>query len=106
MARPWLRQPVRDDTVVSGLGWIEAMARLAAAQPRTAVPGHGDIDGTQVLEDVLGYLRERAMRPGRKRHPERAAREWIATAVTHPSIGRARAGATFRRWSAGWELRC
>jgi hypothetical protein len=45
---------------------------LAAAKPRTAVPGHGDIDGTQVLEDVLGYLRSYAMRPGRT-----VTRRWV-----------------------------
>jgi hypothetical protein len=65
------------------------------------VPGHGDIGGTQVLEDVLGYLRElrdeawahRDAAMGQEtiveevravlieRHRERAGREWIATAV-------------------------
>jgi hypothetical protein len=89
------------DTVVSGPGWIEVMARPAAARPRTVVPGHGDIGGTQVLEDVLGYLRElrdeawahRDAAMGQEtiveevravlieRHRERAGREWIATAV-------------------------
>ncbi|MGW1753099.1 hypothetical protein [Streptomyces mirabilis] len=89
------------DTVVSGLGWIEVMARLAAAKPRTVVPGHGGIGGTQVLEDVLGYLRElrdetwahRDSAMGQEtiveevravlieRRPEWAGREWIDTAV-------------------------
>ncbi|GGU97731.1 MBL fold metallo-hydrolase [Streptomyces albospinus] len=89
------------DTDASGLGWIEVMTRLAAARPRTVVPGHGDIGGTQVLEDVLGYLRElrdetwtrrdsamsqetiveevRAVLT--ERHPEWAGREWIDAAV-------------------------
>ena len=89
------------DTDVSGLGWIEVMAPLAAAKPRTVVPGHGDIGGTQVLEDMLGYLRElrdetRARRDSAmsqetivaevravliERHPEWTGREWIDTAV-------------------------
>jgi glyoxylase-like metal-dependent hydrolase (beta-lactamase superfamily II) len=89
------------DTDVSGIGWIEVMARLAAAKPQTVVPGHGDIGGTQVLEDVLGYLRELrdetwARRDSAmsqetiveevravliERHPEWAGREWIDTAV-------------------------
>jgi glyoxylase-like metal-dependent hydrolase (beta-lactamase superfamily II) len=89
------------DTDVSGLGWIEVMARLAAAKPRTVVPGHGDIGGTQVLEDVLGYLRELreetwARRDSAmsqetiveevravliERHPAWAGREWIDSAV-------------------------
>jgi glyoxylase-like metal-dependent hydrolase (beta-lactamase superfamily II) len=95
---PWFPP---QDTDVSGLGWIEVMARLATAKPRTVVPGHGDIGGTQVLEDVLGYLRELrdetwARRDSAmsqetiaeevravliERHPEWAGREWIDTAV-------------------------
>ncbi|MFJ6900628.1 MBL fold metallo-hydrolase [Streptomyces hokutonensis] len=89
------------DTDVSGLGWIEVMSRLLAARPRTVVPGHGEIGGTQVLEDVLAYLREvrdetwirrdsamtqdtitaevRAVLT--ERHPEWAGHEWIDTAV-------------------------
>ena len=89
------------DTDVSGLAWIEVMARLTAATPRTVVPGHGDIGGTQVLEDVLDYLRElrdetwtrrdSAMSQETivdevravliERHPEWAGREWIDAGV-------------------------
>ncbi|MFI1733713.1 MBL fold metallo-hydrolase [Streptomyces acidicola] len=89
------------DTDVTGLGWIEVMARLAAARPGTVIPGHGDIGGTQVLEDVLDYLRELrdetwARRDSAmsqetiveevravliERHPEWAGREWIDSAV-------------------------
>lgn len=89
------------DTDVSGLGWIEVMTRLAADRPRTVVPGHGEIGGTQVIEDVLAYLRELRDETWRRRdsamsqatiieevravlvarHPEWAGREWIDTAV-------------------------
>jgi glyoxylase-like metal-dependent hydrolase (beta-lactamase superfamily II) len=89
------------DTDVSGLGWIEVMARLAADGPGTVVPGHGDIGGSQVIEDVLGYLREVRDETWRRRdsamsqetiieevravlverHPEWQGREWIDTAV-------------------------
>lgn len=89
------------DTDVSGLGWIEVMARLAAARPRTVVPGHGAVGGTEVVEDVLDYLRElrdetwerRDSAMSREtiveevravlieRHPEWAGREWIDPAV-------------------------
>ncbi|MBA2809617.1 MBL fold metallo-hydrolase [Streptomyces sp. KM273126] len=89
------------DTDVTSLGWIEVMARLAAARPGTVVPGHGDIGGTQVLEDVLDHLRElrdetwarRDSAMSREtiveevravlieRHPEWAGREWIDSAV-------------------------
>ncbi|MFE2724244.1 MBL fold metallo-hydrolase [Kitasatospora sp. NPDC059327] len=89
------------DTDVSGLRWIEVMARLAAARPRTVVPGHGAVGGTEVVEDVLGYLRElrdetwvrRDSAMSREtiveevravlieRHPGWAGREWIEPAV-------------------------
>jgi glyoxylase-like metal-dependent hydrolase (beta-lactamase superfamily II) len=89
------------DTDVSGLAWIEVMIRLAAARPRTVVPGHGDIGGTEVLENVLAYLRElrdetwvrrdSAMPQETiveevrdvliRRHPEWAGREWIDAGV-------------------------
>jgi glyoxylase-like metal-dependent hydrolase (beta-lactamase superfamily II) len=89
------------DTDVSGLRWIDVMIRLAAANPRTVIPGHGDIGGTQSLIDVLDYLRElrdetwerrdSALSPETiieevralmiERHPEWAGREWIDTAV-------------------------
>src|SRR4051812_15872025 len=72
------------DTVVSGLGWIEVTARLAAAKPRTTVPGHGDIGGTQVLEDVLGYLRE--LLGGTWAHRDSAmGQETIVLLVEHAS---------------------
>ncbi|MEU4931531.1 MBL fold metallo-hydrolase [Streptomyces yokosukanensis] len=89
------------DTDVSGLGWIEVMTRLAAARPRTVVPGHGAIGGPQVLEDVLGFLCELRDETFRRRdsamdqetiveevravlterHPEWQGREWIDPAV-------------------------
>ncbi|MEU5538370.1 MBL fold metallo-hydrolase [Streptomyces sp. NPDC020362] len=89
------------DTDVSGLRWIEVMARLVAARPRTVVPGHGGVGGTEVLEGVLDHLRElrdetwarRDSAMSREtiveevravlveRHPEWAGREWIGPAV-------------------------
>jgi glyoxylase-like metal-dependent hydrolase (beta-lactamase superfamily II) len=89
------------DVDATGLGWIEVMARLAADRPHTVVPGHGGIGGTEVLEDVLAYLRElrdetwtrrdSAMSQDTiveevravliERHPQWEGREWIDTGV-------------------------
>ncbi|MFJ9616002.1 MBL fold metallo-hydrolase [Streptomyces noursei] len=89
------------DTDVSGLRWIEVLARLVAAAPRIVVPGHGDVGGTQRVEDVLDYLRElrdetwarRDSAVGREtmveevravlieRHPEWVGQEWIDAGV-------------------------
>ncbi|ANZ14008.1 beta-lactamase [Streptomyces noursei ATCC 11455] len=89
------------DTDVSGLRWIEVLARLVAAAPRIVVPGHGDVGGTQRVEGVLDYLRElrdetwarRDSAVGREtmveevraalieRHPEWVGQEWIDTGV-------------------------
>ncbi|RAG85669.1 MBL fold metallo-hydrolase [Streptacidiphilus pinicola] len=89
------------DTDVSGLRWIEVMERLVASGPATVVPGHGDTGGTQVLTDVLAYLRElrdetwarRDSASSREtlveevravlveRHPTWTGREWIDTGV-------------------------
>ena len=89
------------DTDVSGIGWIQVMARLAAQNPRVVVPGHGDIGGPQLLTDVSDYLellrdetwirRDSAMSQATiveevqslmiARHPDWADREWIASGV-------------------------
>ncbi|UJB45844.1 MBL fold metallo-hydrolase [Streptomyces sp. A1-5] len=89
------------DTDVSGLRWIEVLARLVAAAPRIVVPGHGDVGRTQRVEAVLDYLRElrdetwvrRDSAMGREtmveevravlmeRHPEWRGQEWVDAGV-------------------------
>lgn len=89
------------DTDVSGVGWIRVMTELAASAPRVVVPGHGSVGGAEVVEGVLGYLRELRDETWRRRdsalsqdtiveevrallierHPEWAGREWIETGV-------------------------
>jgi glyoxylase-like metal-dependent hydrolase (beta-lactamase superfamily II) len=46
------------DADVSGIRWIEVMRRLSAARPRVVVPGHNEIGGPQLLDDVTQYLTE------------------------------------------------
>jgi len=90
------------DTDVSGIRWIEVMKRLADADPKVVVPGHGDIGGGQRLADVRDYLellrdetwvrRDSAMSEATiidevtalmiERHPEWEGREWIQPAVS------------------------
>jgi len=89
------------DTDVSGVRWIAVMQRLAAQNPQVVVPGHGDIGGPQLLTDISDYLellrdetwirRDSAMSQETiveevralmiARHPDWAAREWIASGV-------------------------
>lgn len=46
------------DVDVSGVRWIEVMNRLAAEQPRTVVPGHGEVGDARLLTQVRDYLTE------------------------------------------------
>ncbi|WP_412516607.1 MBL fold metallo-hydrolase [Actinomadura madurae] len=89
------------DTDVSGVRWIAVMERLAAARPRTVVPGHGHIGGPRLLADVRDYLRllrdetwvrrdsamseetiiEEVRALMLDRHPEWEGRDWIEKGV-------------------------
>lgn len=89
------------DTAVTGLGWIAVMERLAAKRPGIVVPGHGELGGSEVVEEVLAYLRllrdetwrrrDSAMDPATivaevraaliDRYPRWTGREWIDTGV-------------------------
>ncbi|MEV4707915.1 MBL fold metallo-hydrolase [Actinoplanes sp. NPDC049316] len=89
------------DTDVNGVRWIEVMRRLSAAAPRTVVPGHGDIGGRALLDEVRAYLeelrdetwkrRDSAMSQDAiaaeveavlvERHPDWSGRDWIAKGV-------------------------
>ncbi|WP_116205004.1 MBL fold metallo-hydrolase [Amycolatopsis circi] len=89
------------DTDVSGIRWIEVMRKLSQRRPEIVVPGHGDISGPELLDDLRAYLellrdetwrrRDSEMDEATviaevrdeliKRHPEWEGREWIDTAV-------------------------
>ncbi|GGK88632.1 MBL fold metallo-hydrolase [Mangrovihabitans endophyticus] len=89
------------DTDVSGLRWIEVMRRLSAGHPDVVVPGHGDLDGPRLLDEVREYLellrdetwrrRDSAMSEDTivaevralaiERHPEWTGRDWIERGV-------------------------
>ncbi|MEV6767268.1 MBL fold metallo-hydrolase [Nocardia sp. NPDC051030] len=89
------------DTDVSGIRWISVLDKLIGEQPRTVVPGHGDLGGPNLLTDVHDYLRllrdetwirrDSAMSEDTiaeevralmiERHPDWAGQEWIRTGV-------------------------
>ncbi|MGW7536925.1 MBL fold metallo-hydrolase [Amycolatopsis sp. NPDC054798] len=89
------------DTDVSGIRWIEVMRKLSGQRPEIVVPGHGDISGPELLDDLRAYLellrdetwrrRDSALDEASviaevreeliKRHPDWEGREWIDTAV-------------------------
>ncbi|MFI6601604.1 MBL fold metallo-hydrolase [Nonomuraea sp. NPDC050536] len=66
------------DTDVSGVRWLEVMDRLAAAGPRVVIPGHGDLGGPQILDDVRDYLRELRDETWRRRDSEMGEAEIVA----------------------------
>jgi glyoxylase-like metal-dependent hydrolase (beta-lactamase superfamily II) len=46
------------DGDVSGSRWIEVLERLADLEPRTIVPGHGDVTGPELIWEVRTYLED------------------------------------------------
>jgi len=90
------------DTDVSGICWITVMERLAAENPRVVVPGHGNVNGPQLLADVRDYLqvlrdetwlrRDSAMGEETiieevtaliiRQHPDWAGQEWIRPGIS------------------------
>lgn len=76
--------------------WEVALADILRMQPRLIVPGHGNLGGTEIATDVLGYFKEvRALvqaagGPGngleeriRARYPTWENSQFIATAVNY-----------------------
>ncbi|HXF98954.1 MAG TPA: MBL fold metallo-hydrolase [Gaiellaceae bacterium] len=52
---PWFPP---DDADVSGLAWIEVLARLEALEPEVVVPGHGEVGGVELVRAVRSYLED------------------------------------------------
>jgi glyoxylase-like metal-dependent hydrolase (beta-lactamase superfamily II) len=50
---PWFPP---DDTDIDGKNWINALKDCAALKPKTVVPGHGEIGGVEIVEDVRRYI--------------------------------------------------
>ena len=46
------------DGDVTGVRWIEVLERLADLEPRTIVPGHGDVVGPELIWEVRSYLED------------------------------------------------
>jgi len=52
---PWFPP---DDADVSGSRWLDVLARLQALEPEVVVPGHGEVGGQELIQQVLGYLED------------------------------------------------
>ncbi|MCC5988955.1 MAG: MBL fold metallo-hydrolase [Pararhodobacter sp.] len=52
---PWFPP---DDTDIDGENWIKALKDCAAHRPKVVVPGHGEIGGVEIIEDVRKYIED------------------------------------------------
>jgi glyoxylase-like metal-dependent hydrolase (beta-lactamase superfamily II) len=52
---PWFPP---DDADVNGSRWIEVLDRLAALEPEIVVPGHGELGGAELIQEVRSYLED------------------------------------------------
>jgi glyoxylase-like metal-dependent hydrolase (beta-lactamase superfamily II) len=48
--------PILPDADSNGRNWISILDRLAALRPRTIVPGHGEVDGIDIIARERGIL--------------------------------------------------
>jgi glyoxylase-like metal-dependent hydrolase (beta-lactamase superfamily II) len=50
---PWFPP---DDADVNGSRWIEVLERIQELGPKVVVPGHGEVTGPELIEEVRSYL--------------------------------------------------
>lgn len=50
---PWFPP---DDTDIDAANWIKALTDCAALGPKIVVPGHGDIGGVEIVDEVRRYI--------------------------------------------------
>jgi glyoxylase-like metal-dependent hydrolase (beta-lactamase superfamily II) len=99
---PWFPP---DDADLDAACWTEALAEMAEWKPRTVVPGHGDVGGTEILSAVRDYMLDLEKRVAERRkagddadtiaaelgpqiraaHPDWDAPEWIDFAIRYYS---------------------
>lgn len=70
--------------------WQAALARIAGQKPRIIVPGHGNLGGTEIAEQVRGYLEETrqlvaSSQAGKTASTETAARLEPIVRSQHPT---------------------
>ena len=92
---PWFPP---DDADVNGSGWIEVLDRLEELDAAVVVPGHGEVTGPALIEQVRAYLEDVRARVGvesgtaeevkaalepaiRADYPTWDAPEWIGFAI-------------------------
>ena len=54
--------PILPDADSNGKNWISLLDRLAALQPRTIVPGHGEVDAIDIIARERGILQALQLR--------------------------------------------
>jgi glyoxylase-like metal-dependent hydrolase (beta-lactamase superfamily II) len=52
---PWFPP---EDADVSGSRWIDVLARLQSLEPELVVPGHGEVGGLELIQEVRDYLED------------------------------------------------
>jgi len=102
---PWFPP---DDVDISAVRWCEALADMEAMRPAVVVPGHGELGGVEILQEVRRYLEEIARRVAvlhgqgvgteamveqittqmTSDHPDWDAPEWIGFAVRYHADNR------------------
>ncbi len=73
---PWFPP---NDTDIDGGNWVKALDDCLGLQPRTVVPGHGDIGGTEILMGVRDYIIDVAARVKAARSGKGTEDEIVAT---------------------------
>lgn len=89
---PWFPP---DDADIDAAGWLTALDAMVALAPKTVVPGHGAVGGSDIVAGVAAYIRAvaAAVKAGasaeaitadmQARHPDWDAPEWIGFAVRY-----------------------
>jgi glyoxylase-like metal-dependent hydrolase (beta-lactamase superfamily II) len=97
---PWFPP---NDADLDATRWAESLAEMAGWKPKTVVPGHGDVGGTEILTAVRDYMLDLETRVAerckagddadriiaelgpqiRNEHPDWNAPEWIDFAIRY-----------------------
>jgi glyoxylase-like metal-dependent hydrolase (beta-lactamase superfamily II) len=97
---PWFPP---DDADIDAANWTKILGEVASWQPKTVVPGHGDVGGVGILNDLRSYMIDLAQRVAAERkkgvdaeaivaalsqkvratHPGWTSPEWIDFAIRY-----------------------
>jgi glyoxylase-like metal-dependent hydrolase (beta-lactamase superfamily II) len=97
---PWFPP---DDADIDAANWAKVLGEIAGWQPKTVVPGHGDVGGVGILNAVRDYMADLSQRVAAERkkgldadaivaalsqkvratHPDWSSPEWIDFAIRY-----------------------